>query len=210
MAADDPSGQALIISPQDTLIEVISKDFFRAVVSQSVQLRIFGELLDVVTKTDRTVTGRQARRALKRISWLPSCQFYDAILVAQLLDFKSAAAPAPAQQPESATGRELRSGVKSVTSPKATGKRQHMSMAAQPKPSQSPVWCRMLAILETERTRLEMLQEKKGLDTVQLLHAPLFEILRSCLSEEEQAPLEYSKQLVLSSLLSCCQKLPAG
>lgn len=196
MAADDPSGQALIISPQDILIEVISKDFFRAVVSQPVQLRIFGELLDIVTKTDRTVTGRQARKALKRIS-------YDATLLAQLLDFKSAAAPAPAQQPESATGRELRSGVKPATPPKATGRRQRMSMAAQPKPSQSPVWCRMLAILE-------MLQAKKGIDKVQLLIAPLFELLKSCLSEEEQAPLEYSKQLILSSLLSCCQKLPAG
>ncbi len=138
VAADDPSGQALTISPPDILVEVISEDLFRAVVSKSVQLPIFDEFLDIATKTDRT---RQARKALKRIS-------YDATLLAQLLDFKSAAAPTPAQQPESATGRELRSGVKSVTSPKATGKRQHMSMAAQPKPSQSPVWCRMLAILE--------------------------------------------------------------
>lgn len=71
------------------------------------------------------------------------------------------------------------------------------------KPSTSILWTRILALLE-------MLQIKKEIANVHLLIAPLFELLKNCLDEEEQAPLEYSKQLILSCLLSCCQQLPPG
>lgn len=53
------------------------------------------------------------------------------------------------------------------------------------RPSTSILWNRILAVLE-------MLQVKKEISSVQLLIAPLFELLKSCLDEEEQAPLEYS------------------
>ena len=71
------------------------------------------------------------------------------------------------------------------------------------RPSQSPEWNKILAVLE-------MLQTKKGITNVNLLIAPLFDLLKHCLNEDEQAPLEYSKQLILSCLLSCCQKLSSG
>ena len=71
------------------------------------------------------------------------------------------------------------------------------------KPSQSPQWNKILAVLE-------MLQTKKGITSVNLLIAPLFDLLKHCLNEDEQAPLEYSKQLILSCLLTCCQKLSPG
>lgn len=71
------------------------------------------------------------------------------------------------------------------------------------KPSQSPQWNKILAVLE-------MLQIKKGITNVNLLIAPLFDLLKHCLNEDEQAPLEYSKQLILSCLLTCCQKLSPG
>lgn len=71
------------------------------------------------------------------------------------------------------------------------------------KPSTSVLWNRILAVLE-------ILQVRKEIASVHLLIAPLFELLKSCLEEEEQAPLEYSKQLILSCLLSCCQQLPPG
>lgn len=71
------------------------------------------------------------------------------------------------------------------------------------KPSQCLLWNRILAVLE-------MLQIKKEITSIHLLIAPLFDLLKICLDEEEQAPLEYSKQLILSCLLSCCQKLPQG
>ena len=71
------------------------------------------------------------------------------------------------------------------------------------KPSQCLLWNRILAVLE-------MLQVKKEISSVHLLIAPLFDLLKICLDEEEQAPLEYSKQLILSCLLVCCQQLPQG
>jgi hypothetical protein len=71
------------------------------------------------------------------------------------------------------------------------------------KPSQCLLWNRILAVLE-------MLQVKKEISGIHLLIAPLFDLLKICLDEEEQVPLEYSKQLILSCLLSCCQKLPQG
>jgi U3 small nucleolar RNA-associated protein 10 len=57
---------------------------------------------------------------------------------------------------------------------------------------------------------LEMLQVKREISKIHLLIAPLFDLLKVCLDEEEQVSLEYSKQLILSCLLSCCQKLSPG
>jgi hypothetical protein len=72
----------ICLSPQDIVIEVITKDFFRSLPSQAIKLRIFEELLDIIINTDKTVTARQARRALKRIS-------FDATLLITQLQFKS-------------------------------------------------------------------------------------------------------------------------
>jgi U3 small nucleolar RNA-associated protein 10 len=71
------------------------------------------------------------------------------------------------------------------------------------KPSQCLLWNRILAVLE-------MLQVKKNISSIHMLIAPLFDLLKICLDEDEQVSLEYSKQLILSCLLSCCQKLPRG
>lgn len=54
---------------------------------------------------------------------------------------------------------------------------------------------------------LELIQSKKKLQDSHLLLEPLFSVLKFCLDQEEQAAFEYSKQLVLGCLLSCCQKL---
>ena len=76
------AGDGVMLSPQDILIEVITKDFFRALTSMQVKSSIFGELLDIIIGTEKTVTVRQTRKALKRISG-------DAALVAKQLEFKS-------------------------------------------------------------------------------------------------------------------------
>ena len=47
-----------------------------------IKLKIFDELLEIIMNTDKTVTARQARRALKRIS-------YDATLLITQLEFKT-------------------------------------------------------------------------------------------------------------------------
>ena len=74
--------ERVTLSAQDIIIEVITKDFFRAIPTKAIQLKIFHELLEIITTTDKTVTARQARRALKRIS-------FDAVLLVKQLEFKA-------------------------------------------------------------------------------------------------------------------------
>uniref|UniRef100_A0A1Y1MKS6 HEAT repeat-containing protein 1 n=1 Tax=Photinus pyralis TaxID=7054 RepID=A0A1Y1MKS6_PHOPY len=67
-------------------------------------------------------------------------------------------------------------------------------------------------ILETADWRrgvtvLEFIQDKKKIRNTNLLLGTLFEILKKCLDFEEQANVEYPKQLLLSTILHCCQKL---
>ncbi|XP_017023982.1 HEAT repeat-containing protein 1 homolog [Drosophila kikkawai] len=54
-------------------------------------------------------------------------------------------------------------------------------------------------------TLLELLEHKKLLIGSELLIPPLFELLQACLTLEEHSAAEYPKQLILSSLLHCCQ-----
>ncbi|XP_043640992.1 HEAT repeat-containing protein 1 homolog [Drosophila teissieri] len=54
-------------------------------------------------------------------------------------------------------------------------------------------------------TLLELLEHKKQLTDAELLIPPLFELLQACLTLEEHSAAEYPKQLILSSLLHCCQ-----
>uniref|UniRef100_A0A182PPT4 HEAT repeat-containing protein 1 n=1 Tax=Anopheles epiroticus TaxID=199890 RepID=A0A182PPT4_9DIPT len=56
-------------------------------------------------------------------------------------------------------------------------------------------------------TLLEHLQNKKMLVNAQLLVPKLFECLKYCLDFEEQSAVEYVKQIVLSLLLHCIQKV---
>ncbi|KAK5645643.1 hypothetical protein RI129_004107 [Pyrocoelia pectoralis] len=67
-------------------------------------------------------------------------------------------------------------------------------------------------ILETVMWRkgitiLEFIQDKKKIRNTNLLLTMLFEILKKCLDFEEQANVEYPKQLLLSTILHCVQKL---
>ncbi|KAH8392505.1 hypothetical protein KR215_009848 [Drosophila sulfurigaster] len=53
-------------------------------------------------------------------------------------------------------------------------------------------------------TLLELLEHKRQLLGAELLIPTLFELLQQCLSQEEHSHAEYPKQLILSSLLHCC------
>lgn len=70
----------MVLAPQDILIEVVTKEFVCAIPKKEIKLSIVKELLDIITTTDKTVTARQARRALKRIS-------FDAELLLESLEF---------------------------------------------------------------------------------------------------------------------------
>ncbi|EDW12577.1 HEAT repeat-containing protein 1 homolog [Drosophila mojavensis] len=54
-------------------------------------------------------------------------------------------------------------------------------------------------------TLLELLEHKKQLVGAELLIPQLFELLQMCLTLEEHSSAEYPKQLILSSLLHCCE-----
>uniref|UniRef100_A0A182JNN9 HEAT repeat-containing protein 1 n=1 Tax=Anopheles christyi TaxID=43041 RepID=A0A182JNN9_9DIPT len=56
-------------------------------------------------------------------------------------------------------------------------------------------------------TLLEHLQNKKKLQNAHLLVPKLFECLKYCLDFEEQSAVEYVKQIILSLLLHCIQKV---
>ncbi|XP_018802021.1 PREDICTED: HEAT repeat-containing protein 1 homolog [Bactrocera latifrons] len=57
---------------------------------------------------------------------------------------------------------------------------------------------------------LELLEHKKKLEEAEQLLPALFDLLRFCLELEEQAVVEYTKQLTLSMLLHCCQLAQAS
>ncbi|KAM7353776.1 HEAT repeat containing 1 homolog l(2)k09022 [Cochliomyia hominivorax] len=53
---------------------------------------------------------------------------------------------------------------------------------------------------------MELLENKKRLEHTDCLIPALFDLLNCCLAVEEQTTVEYTKQLVLSAILHCCQK----
>ncbi len=169
----EASSDHVKLSPQDIVIEAVTRDMVKALRNEDVYHEIYRQLLSIVIDTEKAVTSRQARRALKRIT-------YDGALLAKHLEFQN--------QPAESTGASR------------TNRRSRQPSIS---PSQSPLWNNILAVLE-------ILQTKKDISRVELLIAPLFHLLKCCVNEEEQVPLEYSKQIILSCLLSCCQKLPAG
>lgn len=56
-------------------------------------------------------------------------------------------------------------------------------------------------------TLLEYTQNKKKLTGIDQILPNLFSILKKCLDFEEQSPVEYVKQLLLTSILHCSQKM---
>ncbi|EDV99189.1 HEAT repeat-containing protein 1 homolog [Drosophila grimshawi] len=59
-------------------------------------------------------------------------------------------------------------------------------------------------------TLLELLEHKKQLVGAELLIPQLFDLLQLCLTLEEHSAAEYPKQLILSSLLHCCEAAQAA
>lgn len=56
-------------------------------------------------------------------------------------------------------------------------------------------------------TVLEFIQDKKKIRNTAALLQVLFEVLKKCLDFDEQASVEYPKQLILSTILHCCNKI---
>lgn len=56
-------------------------------------------------------------------------------------------------------------------------------------------------------TLLEFVQNKKKINDVENMLPMVFDVLKRCLEFDIQAPVEYTKQLLLSCILHCCNKL---
>ncbi|CAH1243056.1 HEATR1 [Branchiostoma lanceolatum] len=100
---------------------------------------------------------------------------------------------------------ELKKFTQSAPSTSVRGAKKMRRATLQAKVTQrsatdSEPWRRVTVILE-------MLQNKKKVRNLQLIVPPLFAILSRCLEEEEQTPVEYLKQLVLTCLLNTCERL---
>ncbi|KAI8509408.1 HEAT repeat-containing protein 1, partial [Branchiostoma belcheri] len=100
---------------------------------------------------------------------------------------------------------ELKKFTQSAPSTSVRGAKKMRRATLQAKVTQrsatdSEPWRRVTVILE-------MLQNKKKVRSLQLIVPPLFAILARCLEEEEQTPVEYLKQLVLTCLLNTCERL---
>ncbi|XP_035698603.1 HEAT repeat-containing protein 1-like [Branchiostoma floridae] len=100
---------------------------------------------------------------------------------------------------------ELKKFTQSAPSTSVRGAKKIRRATLQAKVTQrsatdSEPWRRVTVILE-------MLQNKKKVRNLQLIVPPLFAILARCLEEEEQTPVEYLKQLVLTCLLNTCERL---
>ncbi|CAH1975424.1 unnamed protein product [Acanthoscelides obtectus] len=55
-------------------------------------------------------------------------------------------------------------------------------------------------------TVLEYIQDKKKIRSFEALLPVLFDLLKRCLDFDEQAAVEYPKQLLLAAILNCCQR----
>lgn len=78
------------------------------------------------------------------------------------------------------------------------------------KKSKIPSTSLSMATLNTKEwkcgvTWLEHLQNKKRLTNTHVLIPIFFDILKKCIDFENESPAEYAKQLILASILHCCQ-----
>lgn len=57
---------------------------------------------------------------------------------------------------------------------------------------------------------LELMQNKKKICNCQLIVPSLFAVLEKCCEVDDHLPMEYAKQVCLSCILNCAQKMSAG
>ncbi|KAI8486291.1 HEAT repeat-containing protein 1 [Branchiostoma belcheri] len=173
----------------------ITKEFFSSLPSPAVRLALLSTLFDLQVIAPNPQIAKEISHVLKVISL---------------------------QAEEVAI--ELKKFTQSAPSTSVRGAKKMRRATLQAKVTQrsatdSEPWRRVTVILE-------MLQNKKKVRNLQLIVPPLFAILariditgdyhlfkdvnpetRLCLEEEEQTPVEYLKQLVLTCLLNTCERL---
>ncbi|KAE8601347.1 hypothetical protein XENTR_v10013645 [Xenopus tropicalis] len=173
-----------IPSTQITALGQITKTFFAAIEDGNVQQKLLAALFDLLLNCKDAACSQAVSSAFKSIS------VHAGHISAEL--------EPPCKD-------------KSVSTVRQTRRQKMMQQQQQQRKSQVPEatseegsvnWPRITLILE-------LLQHKKKLRDPQLLVPSLFYLLSRCLepSTTEQTSLEYTKQLILSCLLSICQKI---
>ncbi|KAM8947887.1 HEAT repeat-containing protein 1 isoform 2-T2 [Pelodytes ibericus] len=170
-----------IPSSQITALGQVTKAFFSALEDGNVQQKILGVLFDLLTNCKNPACAQAVSSSFKAIS------------------VNASHISAELEPP----GRD-----KGVTTVRQT--RRNKMQLLQRK-SQAPESTLEEGSINWPRTTiiLELLQHKKKIRDPQLLVPSLFYLLSRCLepSASEQDNLEYIKQLILSCLLSVCQKI---
>lgn len=161
------------ISPSVVLLRQIDEMFFEKAgrVSRDLQVRILSKLLDVVTDCEISSVISVAGRAFRRIR-------IDASIVASELKTMKVSSEAQ-EKANSATKRKRRlSQIRSTVNPAMMHSR---------------AWKRGVALLE-------FAQRADNIEHEDVLYSVLFDLLNVCLSLEEQSPIEYTNQLILSTI----------
>lgn len=154
------------------LFKQIDDTFFSSAgkVSSDLQRKILAKLVDVITDCDKTSVISTANRAIRRIR-------VDAqLIVNELQTIKNLKASEP-------------SNVKGKTKKRLS----HVSSLPNPVIINSREWKRGV-------TLLEFAQRADNIEREELLYPILFDLLKMCLSFEEQSPIEYTNQLLLSTI----------
>ncbi|KAJ9574702.1 hypothetical protein L9F63_008137, partial [Diploptera punctata] len=163
--------------PAVLIMQQITREMYD-VLDDTIQQNLLSALIKVGTDCEIPEVGSAASKAIRKI--VLDCK----LIAVELEKMKNVELPSVEQSTRST---RLRSKRPTTQSP-------------SPELLQTEEWRRGV-------TLLEWIQSKKKLQSTHLLLAPLFSILNKCLQFEEQAPVEYTKQLVLSCILHCCQKL---
>nr|XP_033335070.1 HEAT repeat-containing protein 1 [Megalopta genalis]XP_033335071.1 HEAT repeat-containing protein 1 [Megalopta genalis] len=154
------------------LLKQIQKPFFESVgkVSSDLQSMMLTKLVDVLSDCDMSNIISIANRAIRRI------QVNARLIVKELQKMKN-----------------LKN--EQITDPKAKRRKRLSYVHNIPNPTiiNKKEWKHGV-------TLLEFVQRADNIEQEELLYPILFDLLRTCLSFEEQGPIEYTNQLLLSTI----------
>lgn len=163
-------------SPSIVLLKQIDEIFFENAgeISRDLQAKILSKMLDVVADCEISSVISAVGRAIRRIH-------IDATIVTSEL------------QTMKLKSQEELTNLETTASAKKRRKRQSQIRLANPAMVHSRAWKRGVALLE-------FAQRADNIKREELLYEVLFDLLNTCLSLEEQSPVEYTNQLILSTI----------
>ncbi|XP_044012247.1 HEAT repeat-containing protein 1 [Aphidius gifuensis] len=164
--------------PSTIIIKQIDDIFFDNA-GKIQQKKILSKFVDIVTDCEINNVVASANKAVQRI------KINAQLIVDELEKMKNAKLP-----------DEIG---KTLTGARAKRRSKLLEMTKRPELINTHEWKRGITILE-------FIQRAENIDNENLLVPVLFDLLRMCLSFEEQSPLEYTNQLLLSTIYNLAIK----